>query len=112
MEVKTAFAIIIGIIMMVTVVLAVVVMMGGLSNIMVSECVPISYAAGSFGGEYCGVNAANQQLSCNYVDASSARLYDKCFDSIKNMCCPTETGETLNWRVQVINGQCCNITRT
>ena len=107
MEIKIAFATIIGLIMMITVIIAVIVMMAGLTQFSVSECVPAEYTAlQSYNGLNCGLNSNNQQVKCD-VKGGPHLTYDDCMDSTKNLCCPTQTKQNI----KLINGKCCNITR-
>jgi len=108
MEIKIAFATIVGLIMMITVIIAVIVMMAGLTQFSVSECVPAEYTASSndIRGEYCGlISGSNAYCNINLLHQAYTR--DNCIDSSKNLCCPTQTKQNI----KLINGQCCNITR-
>jgi hypothetical protein len=110
MEIKIAFATIVGLIMMITVIIAVIVMMGGLTQFSVSECVPIQYTASgtNFGGKYCGMIGSNKAYCDKTQDIfGTITGYDDCIDASKNLCCPNSTKQNI----KLINGQCCNITR-
>jgi hypothetical protein len=113
MEIQTAFATIIGIIMMVAIVVATVVIMGGLANIAVEECSPVEYKAlTTFSGKECGFDSTNNQAYCDktFNPINVNYNYDKCIDLSKNLCCPTSKLGN-GWRVNFINNRCCNITR-
>jgi hypothetical protein len=106
MEIKTAFATIVGILMMVTVTVATVVIMGGLTQVCVEECNPAEYTADrNYGGVFCGyvyTGTNRYEVFCGHDDA--------CFDQNKNLCCLTSASGT-EWGVKVANGRCCNVTK-
>jgi len=112
MEIKTAFATIVGILMMVTVTVATVVIMGGLTQISVEECKPVDYKADrNYDGSYaCGsidIGAYHYELYCKYD--SGNEISDYCFDESKGLCCPVHKDD--KWEVKVANGHCCNNTK-
>jgi len=99
MEIKTMFEIIIGIIMMITITIAVVALMGGLMEVTISECIPAEYVATiGGGGKYCGLSNINNKVYCIGGD--------DCINATGNLCCPTQTKGAKN-----INGECCNVTK-
>jgi len=106
MEIKTAFATIVGILMMVTVTVATVVIMGGLTQVCVEECNPAEYTAErNYDGNLCGYvyTGTNRYEVYCYSD-------DACFDENKNLCCLTSLSGT-DWEVKVANERCCNVTK-
>ena len=111
MEIKTMFEIIIGVIMMITITVAVVALMGGLMSMTVSECNPAEYIASTVPlnqGNYCGMIGANKAYCEKTPPAMFATTkFDDCIDSSKNVCCPTETKKNVVFR----SGKCCNITK-
>jgi hypothetical protein len=82
MEEETAFKIIIGLIMVITVVIAAVAMMGGLlkQKISIRECGYEYVAKSTYSGANCGSIDGNAK--CN--------VGDNCMDSEKNLCCPKD----------------------
>ena len=118
MEIQTTFATIIGFLMMVVVVTATVVIMGGLSKVSVEECHPAEYAATTTaGGKECGyitdvgVAHCERQWVSRILPLTSGYNEDECIDPRNNLCCPTSKVETAGWNVKVINDKCCNITK-
>ncbi|MFH1229389.1 MAG: hypothetical protein V1678_03115 [Candidatus Aenigmatarchaeota archaeon] len=104
MEIQTTFATIIGFLMMVIVVIAASVMLGGLTQISVEECRPSQYtASSSFAGMVCGF-VGSQQVKCDI--GTEEYQYDTCIDNTQTLCCPT-----TKKNIKVINAKCCNITK-
>lgn len=101
MELKETFALITGIIMMTIIVIATLVITGGLTKISVAECTHAEYAASAANlGTVCGFDSiAKQQLKC---DKTSDGEYDNCLDNNKGLCCPTKTNNAT-----IFNGICC-----
>jgi hypothetical protein len=107
MEVKTAFAIIIGLLMMVMIIIAGVVLMSSLTVVNVYDCTPGDYKAGhgtDFTGEDCGVSGV--QLKCK---ASTNGQPDKCLDTARWLCCPLGQNSVGKFIEQ--DGQCCFIKK-
>jgi len=111
MEIKAAFATIIGILMMVTVTVATIAIMGGLTQIGVEECGPAEYKADvAYTGDSCGY-ISTVEVYCKEIHRSAEdAVSDSCFNENKNLCCPTTLSGT-SWRVVVANGRCCNNTK-
>ena len=107
MEIRVLIATIIGIIMLVTIVIATVVMMGGLLDLSVNECIPAEYNASSsdWKGEYCGLSSGSN-VYCGILLLGDRWLRDKCMDSSKNLCCPT-----TQKNIRIIGEKCYNITK-
>jgi len=112
MEITTAIATIIGVIMMVTVVMATVVIMGGLTQITVEECHPLEgyFASSSNSGPKCGTDTSGQRLYCSSITIGPITTSDTCMDESKNICCQTMLAGT-GWKVAFKSGQCCNVTK-
>ncbi|MBN2202982.1 MAG: hypothetical protein JW700_02265 [Candidatus Aenigmarchaeota archaeon] len=96
MELKTAFTIIMGMLMTATIIIAIVAIMGGLTEVMVKECEPAQYRARSdYDGLDCGLDGNGNPLYCK-LDKRISLLPDSskqdiCFDEDKSLCCPTAT---------------------
>lgn len=102
MEIKTAFEIIVGILMLVAVIVAGAAIMSGLLTVTVEECDPASYTAQkNMVGESCGFDVEGNEVKC-ILRRSPQPPYtasDRCMDDINNLCCP------LN--IELRDGKCC-----
>lgn len=131
MEIKTAFQVLVGILLILTVVLGVVVIAGNLlgESVFIEECIPAEYTATSTDltdGTACGFNSGGQHVYCD-------DFKDDCMDDDTNKCCPTSqsgcggpnpcpsygkenclkhyTDEgCLWWKILIVGERCCNAT--
>jgi hypothetical protein len=109
MEVKTAFSIIIGLLMMVMIIIAGVALMSSLTQVTVEDCTPSQQPAGLYGSGYvgktCGFDVSRTALRC--MSAS-----DVCMDSANAMCCPIGESADGKTKIVMMQGQCCKIGTT
>jgi hypothetical protein len=113
MEIKVLFSAIIGILMMVTVIVAAVAFMNGLTQVTVEECTPADYLAKvDMPGESCGLDSSGSQVKCGSAGSvDGIPILDRCIDSTKNMCCPTSNNiNPSSKKIVVQSGKCCSIT--
>lgn len=110
MEIKTAFGVIVGLLLVSAVILAATLITGSMMNeiIFMEECIPIGYTATSTGltGVFCGYSPSGATVFCDNID-------DACIDDVSNMCCPTSKkgkGEPPNWYVKRVGDICCNVS--
>ncbi|MFH0929439.1 MAG: hypothetical protein V1818_03730 [Candidatus Aenigmatarchaeota archaeon] len=92
MEIRTAFSVILGIMMVATVIIAMIALMGGLMTVSVEECEPADYSAGGYSGKACGTSTSGQ-LRC--------RTGDTCVDYNNARCCEE------NYLQEIRDGLCC-----
>jgi hypothetical protein len=107
MEIKTAFRVLVGILMIATVVIATVVMMGGMlkGSVEMKECIPAEYTTTlTFDtGVQCGFTDTGwgpQAVYCN-------NPRDVCIDPGRNLCCPTSMSDGV--KIEVIGNRCCRL---
>ena len=103
MEIKTAFEVIVGILMLVAVIVAGAAIMSGLLVVTVEECNPASYTAQTtMGGETCGYDVGGNEVKCILRRSPQPPYFasDKCIDEINNLCCPLG--------IKIRDGKCCD----
>lgn len=102
MEIKLAFRILFGILMILTVIVSTVSFMGSLSakSVFIEKCIPSEYTATTTSSNTrCGFNPSGQSVYCNNDD--------DCMDPSvgKNICCPTSQEN-----ITIFGDSCCNVT--
>jgi hypothetical protein len=99
MEIRTAFEVLVGILMMVTILIAAIVILQGTmkGSTFIYECKDASYITTDTtgNGQSCGFNSGVE------VHCKSGAKIDNCLDESKNLCCPRGIDTT--------RGKCCEL---